>query len=125
MKVNPSEKPSLESLRTIKGKPLSLSREDLVNFERLAAETPSPLVLQPAVDGVRVAAWAGANRELIESRLMECGAILFRGFDVKSAETLQELITAVSGEPLEYRERSSPRHLVSGRIYTSTDYPAE
>src|SRR5207253_3479312 len=31
----------------------------------------------------------------------------------------------VSGELLEYRERSSPRSQVSGNIYTSTDYPSD
>src|SRR5262249_52188820 len=31
----------------------------------------------------------------------------------------------LSGNPLEYRERSSPRSQVSGHIYTSTDHPAD
>lgn len=125
MKVSLGEKPSLESLRTIKSTPVTLSQEGLVKAERLRPEMPFPLVLRPAVDGVRVVAWAGANRTFVSSRLIDYGALLFRGFDVKSAEALQEMINAVSGEPFEYRERSSPRHVVSGRIYTSTDYPAD
>ena len=36
---------------------------------------------------------------------------------------LEEIIRALCGEALEYRERSSPRHSVAGRVYTSTDYP--
>jgi len=35
------------------------------------------------------------------------------------------LIEATQGELLEYRDRSSPRHEIAGKIYTSTDYPAE
>jgi alpha-ketoglutarate-dependent taurine dioxygenase len=34
-------------------------------------------------------------------------------------------MTLVSGQPLTYQERSSPRHEVGNKIYTSTDYPAD
>ncbi|MCA1614515.1 MAG: TauD/TfdA family dioxygenase, partial [Acidobacteria bacterium] len=52
------------------------------------------------------------------------GGILFRGFDVKSAADFEQVIVAVAGHSLEYRERSSPRSQVGGNIYTSTDYPS-
>jgi len=83
-----------------------------------------PVVLSPAVEGVDLVAWARANRGLIDGHLLRSGAILFRGFGAGTAEEFEQLIRAVSGEPLDYRERSSPRHRVHGRIYTSTDYPA-
>jgi alpha-ketoglutarate-dependent taurine dioxygenase len=50
--------------------------------------------------------------------------LLFRKFNPLRVEELEQFIRILSGEPLEYRERSSPRHQVSGKIYTSTDYPA-
>ena len=68
--------------------------------------------------------WAAANRDYIRARLAGPGAILFRGFRVREAETFEQFVRCVSGELLEYRERSSPRHRVTGNVYTSTDYPA-
>ncbi len=50
---------------------------------------------------------------------------MFRNFGVDTAASLEHTINAISGESLEYRERSSPRSLVEGKIYTSTDYPAD
>ncbi|MEA2693981.1 MAG: hypothetical protein QOJ16_3368, partial [Acidobacteriota bacterium] len=62
--------------------------------------------------------------DLLEGKLRQHGGLLFRGFDLQGPEDLEKLIQAVSGESLEYRERSSPRTAVQGNIYTSTDYPA-
>jgi alpha-ketoglutarate-dependent taurine dioxygenase len=51
--------------------------------------------------------------------------LLCRGFAPLAAEDLEKFIRTVSGEPIAYRERSSPRRVVAGRIYTSTEYPAD
>jgi alpha-ketoglutarate-dependent taurine dioxygenase len=84
-----------------------------------------PLLLTPAVAGVDPLAWAEANRVGLEEKLQRHGALLFRGFGVSGTEGLQAFVRAVCGDLLEYRERSSPRHEVADRVYTSTDYPAE
>jgi alpha-ketoglutarate-dependent taurine dioxygenase len=89
------------------------------------AGNPLPLLIQPALDGVDLIAWATNNRELIEKYLLKHGGILFRNFPLKRVEDFEQFITGVSGEPLEYHERSSPRSQVSGNIYTSTDYPPD
>jgi alpha-ketoglutarate-dependent taurine dioxygenase len=83
-----------------------------------------PVVLSPAVEGVDLLTWAKENRDLIEGRLLKNGAALFRGFEAGGVEGFEQFIRAVSAEPLDYRERSSPRHRVHGHVYTSTDYPA-
>lgn len=95
-----------------------------VRAEPPAEGVRGPVVLSPAVADVNLVSWAGENRALVEGHLLKHGAVLFRGFEVAGAESFEQLIRAVSGEPLEYRERSSPRHQVHGRVYTSTDYPA-
>jgi len=68
--------------------------------------------------------WAGSNRELLEARLLQKGAILFRNFNLGATEEFEQLIETVSGKLLDYSYRSTPRSLVSGRIYTSTEYPS-
>lgn len=83
-----------------------------------------PLLVEPASPGIDLASWAAANRSDLEAKLLHHGGILFRGFDLRGPEDLEKVIVAVSGEPLQYQERSSPRTSVRGNIYTSTDYPA-
>lgn len=81
-----------------------------------------PLVVSPT-PGVGLAAWAGENRTWIELQLESAGAVLFRGFGLNAPEQFEEVVQAISGDPLEYKERSSPRSKVLGNVYTSTDYP--
>jgi alpha-ketoglutarate-dependent taurine dioxygenase len=84
-----------------------------------------PLVLRPAVEGLDVAAWAEEHRHLCDAWMREHRALLWRGFDIASPADFQRLVRATSdGEPLEYRDRSTPRHEVSQGIYVSTIYPA-
>jgi alpha-ketoglutarate-dependent taurine dioxygenase len=107
----------------IERKTLSLSGEDLIKMGSLQQGAHLPLVVQPAFDGVDLVQWASGNREAIETLLLDQGAILFRNFDM-TVDKFQQLASALGRELLEYHERSSPRSHVSGKIYTSTDYPA-
>jgi alpha-ketoglutarate-dependent taurine dioxygenase len=84
-----------------------------------------PLVMRPYVDGVDLAVWAGRARNFLRATLVTHGAILFRGFGAPDLATFGAFVRAVAGEPLEYRERSSPRTHVADRIYTSTEYPSD
>ena len=84
-----------------------------------------PLVIEPGVEGVNLMSWAKANKQLIETQLLKYGAILFRGFSLNSVDHFERLASAMTGELMKYRERSSPRSQVGDRVYTSTDYPAE
>jgi alpha-ketoglutarate-dependent taurine dioxygenase len=83
-----------------------------------------PLVVEAPAPGADLAAHAEERRGWIAGELLTAGAILFRGFAVASVEQFNGVVTTISGEPLEYRERSSPRSQVEGNVYTSTDYPA-
>lgn len=84
-----------------------------------------PLVVEPSLPGLDLNSWAQANRDALENRLLKHGGILFRGFGLEGSPDLQAFIRAFSGQPLEYKEQSSPRTAVGGNIYTSTDYPPE
>jgi alpha-ketoglutarate-dependent taurine dioxygenase len=82
-----------------------------------------PLLIQPAMPGVDLAAWAGGHREEIDREILHHGGLLFRGFGLEIVDQFQAAVQAISGDLLEYKERSSPRHAVGDRVYTSTDYP--
>ncbi len=64
------------------------------------------------------------DRPLIRAKLLEHGAVLLRGFGIGDVNGFEQVVRAVSGEPLTYAERSSPRSTIQGNVYTSTDYPA-
>jgi alpha-ketoglutarate-dependent taurine dioxygenase len=69
--------------------------------------------------------WSIAHRAVIDRTLATTGGVLFRGFDVPDADTFRAFVTEMAPELLEYKERSTPRTEVGGRIYTSTEYPAD
>jgi alpha-ketoglutarate-dependent taurine dioxygenase len=127
MSIDDVSRPSLKNLGVTARRAVSVSPADLVRMEPLdpTSGRDLPLLARPAVPGVSLAAWAAANRDDITAKLLHHGAILFRGFDVATPEAFEATVKAISGDLLEYKERSSPRHAVSGRVYTSTDYPPD
>ncbi|WP_020384975.1 TauD/TfdA family dioxygenase [Kribbella catacumbae] len=64
-----------------------------------------------------------ADGAQIRTLLAEHGAVLLRNCRVGGVEGMEAAVRALSGEPLKYAERSSPRRSIKGNVYTSTDYP--
>jgi len=123
MKAPVQRKPSFSDLHRISSP--GISQSNLVKSSQLRPGQSLPLLLEPVTDGVDLISWGRTNRDFIQTNLLKHGAILFRNFGVTSAVEFEQLIAALSGEAIEYRERSSPRRTVSGYIYTSTEYPAD
>lgn len=119
------EIPNINKLGAVRRKAIIISQHELVKAEPLYLEKTLPLVIQPAVKRVDLETWASGNQDFIEAKLLQHGAILFRNFKVAEIAGFEQFISRVFGQPLEYRERSSPRSQVGGNIYTSTDYPAD
>lgn len=114
----------ISKLVTRERKAISVSETELVKTEFFSDTRLLPIVVAPIVKGINLATWARNSADFIETNLSKYGAILFRNFDVSSPEEFEQFIRSVSGDLVEYQERSSPRSQVSGRVYTSTDYPA-
>ncbi|OUL22223.1 taurine catabolism dioxygenase TauD [Nostoc sp. RF31YmG] len=120
------QKPSIKTLGSISRKSINLSSAELVKVDFLQPGQLLPLVIQPTVDGLNLIAWAQNHSEFIEENLLKYRALLFRNFHINTPELFHQFVNVTSsGELLEYRDRSSPRHEVGDKIYTSTDYPAE
>lgn len=98
---------------------------ELIKAECLQAGNLLPLLIRPAAKDLDLIAWTIDNREFIEASLLKHGAILLRDFAVSTVTDFERFSRAASTTMMEYRERSSPRHEVGDKIYTSTDYPAE
>jgi alpha-ketoglutarate-dependent taurine dioxygenase len=95
--------------------------------EQVAPGQPLPLVMRPDNESPDpdLLELVARHQKPIRERLLHYGGILFRGFPDVTVSTFRGLIVAVCGDPLQYLERSSPRHEIKDSIYTSTDYPAK
>lgn len=68
---------------------------------------------------------AGLDHGRLHALLAEHGAVLLRGLGLRSVDGFDRFVRSVSKAPIAYTERSSPRHVIQGEIYTSTDYPPQ
>jgi alpha-ketoglutarate-dependent taurine dioxygenase len=118
-------KTEISKFRKISRQAIGSSQQDLIKTECLDDEKKFPLVIKPIIRGLDAIAWGIENREIIEKNLLEYGAILFRNFEIETVDKFEQFIAAICQPALEYKYRASPRTQVSGRIYTSTDYPAD
>jgi alpha-ketoglutarate-dependent taurine dioxygenase len=84
-----------------------------------------PAVVQSAAAGARLEDWLPSNLTAVREYLTASGGVLLRGFGVATVEEFEQIMRLVAGDLLDYSYRSSPRTLLSGKIYTSTEYPAD
>lgn len=103
----------------------TLRQNDLVRTEPLRLGCNLPLLVLPKAEDMDLVAWATSQRSFLEPLLLRHGGILFRNFRISGAEEFQRFVQAISGDPLEYMEQTSPRNKVHGNIYTSTEYPPQ
>lgn len=64
------------------------------------------------------------NRETLQQQLLRHSGILFRGFDLNSAEDFRACSEWLGARSFDYIGGNSPRTRVSPDVYTSTEYPA-
>jgi len=109
---------------SVRRKTISVSESNLIKIELIQSKSLLPLVVQPTGERLNLITWAASNRDWIETHLLKHGGILFRNFKINGTTEFEKFIQTISGELLDYSYRSTPRSQVSGKIYTSTEYPA-
>ncbi|MEP0752182.1 amino acid adenylation domain-containing protein [Trichocoleus sp. Lan] len=118
------EKSNFSKFKNIKPKAVTLPKGELVKTEDLQVGETFPLVLKPAVNEVDIIDWAKNNQEFIQTKLLQHGAILFRGFNEPLVSVFEQFAQAICPQLFgEYGDL--PREGVSGRVYGSTPYPAD
>lgn len=114
-----------ERRKSVRPAAVDLLPEKLVLTDYLRPGETLPLVFRPRVEGVNLADWATLERDLIDEHLLSRGAILFRGFGVRTQSDFARFLDAVTSHLLRYTEGATPRTELADRIYTSTEYPAD
>ncbi|MBD1837880.1 non-ribosomal peptide synthetase [Coleofasciculus sp. FACHB-501] len=118
------EKSNFSKFKNIKPKAVTLPKGELVKTEYLQAGETFPLVLKPAVNEVDIVDWAKNNQEFIQTKLLQHGGILFRGFNEPLVFVFEQFAQAICPQLFgEYGDL--PREGVSGQVYGSTPYPAD
>jgi len=124
MELKKNRQSIAKKFSNVKPKAVRLSQEELIKTDYLQPDNTLPLVVTPSENNIDLVAWTKGNLEFIERHLLKHGGILFRNFNVDSVSVFEKFIQAISSDLLEYRERSTPRTELGGKIYTSTEYPA-
>ena len=124
--MKPKEPSNLAKLKGIRRRRIKVSGEPLVEKATLEELGPLPLVIRPrrGMD-VDLVAWAEAHRDEIEKDLLRHGGVLFRDFGVESVEVFDRFAGLLVPERVNYIEGSSPRIMLTEKVYTSTEYPPE
>jgi alpha-ketoglutarate-dependent taurine dioxygenase len=91
----------------------------------LAAGCRMPFLIESDGQAGTIANYVVNHRDSILQRLIEHGAVLFRGFNTANAEAFGEFIQSLGIEPLDYIYRSTPRTRQGTGFYTATEYPAD
>lgn len=104
---------------------ISTNIDELVKRGKLEGYPAFPLVITPLASYVNLRQWLAANMDSVYVELNDAGAILFRGFDIAGQDGFASILSLLSKDHLlEYKYKSTPRAHVGGKIYTSTEYPA-
>lgn len=103
---------------------LRYSANTLTNLELPPPNRSLPLIIRPSISQINLVSWLKENKSYLEDQLVTYGAVIFRDFPIKEIAEFEEIVIVIAGEPMEYRERSSPRTQLGKGIYTSTDYPS-
>ncbi|HEX4955001.1 MAG TPA: TauD/TfdA family dioxygenase [Thermoanaerobaculia bacterium] len=134
LRANPERKgPAMQTERPAKSfksftrgerRSITLGGEELVGFSLLDPSSPLPLVATAAAPDVDLGDWARDHRGVIEEKLREHAAILFRGFGVTSSSAFRRFAGAVV-DSLYEENGEHPRDAVEDGVYTPVFYPPD
>lgn len=119
------EKPSLGRLVPRHERRTAPAVSELVSTSEITPGETLPLVVRPAVPDLDSSSWVQANTEWIGRRVIEHGGVLLRDFGLEGPADFEEIARLIAPSLVDYVEGSSPRIMVTNKVYTSTEYPPE
>lgn len=114
----------LQRFKAIKPKPVALAQRTLVTGRLLVEGHAMPWLYTPAVEDVDLAGWVRDQRPRLQRELLQSGALLFRGFALKTVQDFESVAQAFCSELFgDYGDL--PREKSGRHVYGSTPYPSE
>lgn len=118
------KKPPVKGMKSVKRKAIDLTLQNTVTTDYLVSGETFPLVVYPKMNWLDPIGWARDNQEFIQKKLLEHGAILFRGFKVPAVTDFEQF--ALASCPALFGEYGDlPREEMGGNVYGSTSYPSD
>ncbi len=111
--------------KDLKPRAVSPSQEDWVRTSLPVEGRALPLLIEPNLREVDLFEWARSHRDGLRARLLEHGGLLLRGFGLKGEDDFHRVLAALDAPLMHYTEGATPRTQVSGKVYTSTEFPAD
>lgn len=93
-------------------------------IEKPLCKDRSPLLVERRSGSCDLAGLAHDHATEWTAKLLEHGALLFRGFGVSSVPAFERVVGALTDDRLDYVYGSTPRHAVGNRLFTTTEYPS-
>lgn len=94
------------------------------NFPLLIERRPVTLEPAQSLPDLLLEIWA-ADRDWLERKLIEHGALWFRGFEIGTQAEFQTVTTNLRKDVVDYVDGNSPRTKLGEGVYTSTEYPPQ
>lgn len=116
--------PPLRRAAQARRKAIDLSVQQVVATRLFNPGQPLPLVFEPAIKDVELPLWIADHLDLIDDALRRHGAVLFRGFGLKTQADFESALGAARIPLMNYMESATPRLRLGENIYTSTEFPA-
>jgi alpha-ketoglutarate-dependent taurine dioxygenase len=82
-------------------------------------------MVEASTQAIDPSQWASKYQERIEELLLTHGGVLLRNFNVVALSEFNRFAKTMDPDLLDYSYRSTPRKILGGKIYTSTEYPAD
>lgn len=126
MEKKPTLKANIRKSIQEKREEINLATLSLTKTSYFDAGERLPLIVQPTMEGINLASWAGNNRQYIQEELNTHGAILFRDFAVDSPAKFEAFARATSADGELFDEYGDlPRDTPGAKVYHSTPYPSD
>ena len=124
LKLTPRDRTHFEPIK------MSIFKEINIDEQKWFNNLPFPLVLSPqegfeTIEKTVEFIKSEENRRNLLDKLIEHGAILFRGFPVNEAKDFNEFSLAFGWQDLPYVGGAAPRSNVTGVVFTSNESPPD
>ncbi len=96
----------------------------MLTYTPIAGNDGGPVMTTSTGERLSLAGLMATELPVVRQKLLDHGAILFRGFNVVETSAFDAFAYAVSDRHLEYVYRSTTRKEVSRHVLTATSYPA-
>lgn len=87
-----------------------------------------PLFVRPTEDKSRefLERWLSNNKEWVEEKLLEHGAVMFRGFDIPTGADFESVVRRIQPELSDQYRGTSPRRLIPGTkaVFSASELPS-